>query len=379
MKKRIAVWIYGGIGTGHFSQGYPALEKLLVGLSSSFEIVVYSKFPTSRDYHSSNFIIRSAPAKIKVSVIRWCYMIKYFLDDHRDNKFHLLFAFWGYPAGFLATCLSKTVKIPCAVYVLGSDSFGIASINFGIFHKPLLRRVALWTYKHTSLLLGISEFQKKQLATYGITRTIIIPWGADETVYKFLSKRSGSSLHIIHVGHLTPVKDQVTLLKTFALISKQHAAELRILGEDFLDGTIQKLCKDLGVDKQVHFLDVIPYQQMPEQYIWADLMLHTSMAEGQSMALTEAAASGVLLAGTRVGLLHDLGEDCGITVDVGDFETLASKVLKVLDDNRSWNQKIQRASQWAETHNLAWTINELERQLNALVKEPDQERLPISQ
>src|SRR5882672_7579183 len=138
MKKRMAVWVYGGIGTGHFSQGYPALEKLLVGLSSSFEIVVYSKFPTNRDYLSSNFTIRSAPANITWSVIRWLYMIIYFLQDHRFKKFHLLFAFWGYPAGLLATCLSKIVKIPCAVYLLGSDSFGITSINFGIFHKSLL-------------------------------------------------------------------------------------------------------------------------------------------------------------------------------------------------------------------------------------------------
>jgi len=368
MKKRVAVWMHGGIGTGHFSQGYPVLEKLLIGLSASFEIVVYSKFPMNKGYRSLYFTIRSAPGNIKPSVVRWFYMIFYFFKDHRQNKFDLLFAFWGYPAGFLATCLSKVVKIPSAVYLLGSDSFGIPSINFGILHKPLLRRIALWTYKHASLLLGISEFQKKSLANYGVTRATIIPWGIERDSYKFMSKKRGSSLHIIHVGHLTPVKDQVTLIKTFALIAKQKHAELRIFGEDFLDGKIQKLCKELGIEKPVQFLDVIPYQQMPEQYEWADLMLHTSIVEGQSMALTEAAATGVLLAGTNVGLLHDLGEDYGIIVEVGEFEKLASKVLSIADDDDRWNQKIQNARQWAEMNDLSWTLGQLEERLHSLMK-----------
>ncbi len=368
MKKKVAVWMHGGIGVGHFSQGYPALEKLLVGLSSPYEIVIYSKFPTNKDYRPSNFIIRSAPANVKLSIVRWFYMIIYFLRDHHQKRFDLLLAFWGYPAGFLATCLSKFVKIPCAVCLLGSDSFGVASINFGVLHKPMLRRIALWTYKHTSLLLGISEFQKKSLAIYGVTNATIIPWGIERASYKFMSKKRGSTLHVIHVGHLTPVKDQITLIKTFALIAKQRPAELRIFGEDFLKGTVQKLCKELGVEKQVQFLHVIPYQQMPEQYAWADLMLHTSLVEGQSMALTEAASTGVLLAGTNVGLLHDLGEDSGIIVEVGDYETLASKVLSIVDDDERWNNKIQNARQWAETHDLTWTVHELEQQFNSVIK-----------
>jgi glycosyltransferase involved in cell wall biosynthesis len=182
-----------------------------------------------------------------------------------------------------------------------------------------------------------------------------------------MNRKRGSTLHVIHVGHLTPVKDQVTLIKAFAFIAKQRSAELRIFGEDFLNGAIQKLCKELEIDEKVQFLDVILYQQMPEQYAWADVILHTSLVEGQSMALTEAAATGVLLAGTNVGLLHDLGEDCGVIVEVGDFETLASKVLSVLDDDQRWTTKIQNARRWAEIHDLPWTINELKGRLHSLL------------
>ena len=277
MKKRIAAWMYGGIGTGHFSQGYPMLEKLLVGLSRSFEIVIYSKFPTNKDYQSSDFIIRSAPAKIKWTPVRWFYLIIKFLKDHHHERFQLLFAFWGYPSGFLATLLSKILRIPCAVYILGSDAAGIPSINYGILHRPILRELALWTYRHTSLLLTISDFQKLQLQHHGILRAITIPWGTELSEFRLTAKKPGPTLHIIHVGHLAPVKDQVTLLKAFALIEKEYPAELKIFGEDFLNGAIQKLCKDLSVEKQVQFLGVVPHRQMPQEYFWADMMLHLSL------------------------------------------------------------------------------------------------------
>ncbi len=190
----------------------------------------------------------------------------------------------------------------------------------------------------------------------------------DKNLFRFMKKERGPSLHIIHVGHLTPVKDQSTLLRAFALIIKRHPAELKIFGADHMNGAIQKLCKELGIENNVQFLSMIPYHQMPEHYAWADMMLHTSLSEGQSMALTEAAASGVLIAGTNVGLLYDLGEDCGMTVEVGDFEGLAAKVLAITDDTESWNKKIKNARQWTDAHDLQWTINELRLQLHSLLE-----------
>jgi glycosyltransferase involved in cell wall biosynthesis len=43
----------------------------------------------------------------------------------------------------------------------------------------------------------------------------------------------------------------------------------------------------------------------------------------------EAFASGVLVAGTRVGLLADAGDE-SITVDPGDAEGLAEKILQLI-------------------------------------------------
>jgi glycosyltransferase involved in cell wall biosynthesis len=366
VKKRIAVVVYGGVGTGHFAQGYPMLEKLLTALSQSFELVIYSQFAPHPDFKSS-FQIRYPAANIKSGWIRWIYLVRYLIHDHRKEKFNILFAFWGFPSGVLVAALGKFLKLPSAIYLLGSDSAGVRSINFGILHHPIKRRIVKWAYSSASLVLAISQYQVNCLAAYGIKIPIsVIPWGADLLHYKFVRKERQTTLHVIHVGHLTAVKDQVTLLKTFALLIKQRKAELRIFGGDSLNGEIQKLSVDLGLENHVRFCGMIPYHQMPEQYAWADIMLHTSLSEGQSMALTEAAACGVLLAGTRVGLLYDLGDDYGVVVAPSDYKDLASKVLSIADVGEIWESKIRLARAWSEEHDLQWTVDELNKKLAAL-------------
>jgi glycosyltransferase involved in cell wall biosynthesis len=343
------------------------LEKLLERLSETFEIVIYSQSAPHPDYNNPCFRIRSAPVAISAGFIRWFYLLKYFVQDHGRQRFQVLFAFWGYPAGLLVTIVGRLFTLPSAIYLQGGDSAGIPSINFGILHKPFISRLVKWAYRNATLLLAMSRFQRDSLANHGIDQPVhIIPSGADISMYTFSTKMSHQPIHIIHVGHLTPVKDQATLLKAFALLLKKRSAELRIFGVDCLNGQMQRLSKELGIEEYVHFHGVIPYSKMPEQYAWADIMFHTSLSEGQSMALTEAAACGVLMAGTRVGLLYDLGNEYGVTVEPGDYKGLTEKVDSILNDPEECKNKIHRARIWSENHDLFWTAGELTRLLQAV-------------
>jgi glycosyltransferase involved in cell wall biosynthesis len=366
-RKRISVWLHGGLGTGHFDQGYPMLQRLLDGLCLSFDIVVYSHAAPNQEYKEGRTVIRSVEHRTANRWARWFMLIRMFIRDHRKHKYDALFGFWGMPSGVVAVLLGKTFGVPTAVYLLGGDSAGIPSINYGILHKPLLRIMALWIYNRCTLLLGISHYQQTQLASFGLKRPItIIPWGADASAYPFREKRPGDTLHFIHVAHLTPVKDQQTLIRSFALINQKRRSELQIFGADCMGGVVQQLCKALAVEDRVTFSGMVPYGSMPSHYAWADIMLHTSLSEGQSMALTEAAASGVLIAGTRVGLLHDIGDQCGIVVEVGDDGGLASRVLALLEDRVEWDKKLLNAKIWSQMHSLDWSVGKLTEQLNNL-------------
>ncbi len=362
--------MHGGIGTGHFAQGLPTLELLLNGLSKNFELVIYSHRAPHAVYQSQYFTIRTAPGYVTANIFRWGYLVKYFIQDHLKKHFHITFSFWGYPAGFIAVVLGKLFGIRSIVYLLGADAVGIPSIRYGILINSFHRTLAFWAYRRTSSLLALSTFQTDQLKRFGFNHPIkIIPWGADLFLFPFNPQPRSSPLHIIHVGHHAPVKDQVTLLKAFALILRHQPAKLKIFGGDNQDGSLHRKATELKMDHHVEFVGMVPYNEMPHHYAWAHIMLHTSLSEGQCGALTEAAASGVLMAGTNVGLLYDIGDACAIRVDVGNFEMLAGKVLAMANDTETWDKTIFDARKWAEEHDLVWTVRMLTELIITLQKQ----------
>jgi glycosyltransferase involved in cell wall biosynthesis len=73
------------------------------------------------------------------------------------------------------------------------------------------------------------------------------------------------------------------------------------------------------------------------------------------MAVSEAAASGVLVAGTRVGLLSDWGEDYGIVTEVADARQLADRVLLAMDTPALTSSHIERAAMAAKARDSRWT------------------------
>ncbi|HEX6893197.1 MAG TPA: hypothetical protein VF141_20950, partial [Chryseolinea sp.] len=77
----------------------------------------------------------------------------------------------------------------------------------------------------------------------------------------------------------------------------------------------------------------------------------------------EAMSSGVLVCGTKVGLMYD-EPSCCVTVDVKDHVALANQTLEILRDHVSHRRITQSAQQWANTHSINWTV----RQLSELYK-----------
>jgi glycosyltransferase involved in cell wall biosynthesis len=138
---------------------------------------------------------------------------------------------------------------------------------------------------------------------------------------------------ILGVGRLTKQKDFPTLIRAFALVKKQYSARLMILGqgEDLSD--LEALVVELGLKENVCFPGFVPnpYSYMKQ----ASLCVLSSIFEGFGNVLVEA-----MLAGTPV-----VSTDCesgpseilangkyGHLVAVGDFEALATAMIKTLEN-----------------------------------------------
>ena len=269
------------------------------------------------------------------------------------------------PSGLLAVVTGKAFKIKSVVSILGGDAISLPEINYGQLRNWLPRRLVLWCLNRADEVICLTDYLLDNLTKAGLRRhdVRIIPWGIDTSLFTFSEKSLGHPVKFLHIANLSPVKDQATLLKTFKIVADHVPSLLTIIGEGVSELSIKALANDLNLTDKITFKGLMPYEVLPSQYHEADVLLHTSLSEGQSEVVTEAMSSGVLVCGTKVGLMYDQSACC-ISVPVQDYETMGSEILKLLSDTKRMNAIRQNAYTWSSSHSIHWTVEELSKIYN---------------
>ncbi|HEY6950949.1 MAG TPA: glycosyltransferase, partial [Bacteroidota bacterium] len=237
----------------------------------------------------------------------------------------------------------------------------LRSLRYGNMLKPSSRIVTRWICRNATFLTVLTHFQRQQLAQWDIERpdSIVIPYGTPASQFPFSRKEiQQRPIRLLHIGNLNPVKDQITLLRAFALIAHQVDARLRIVGEDHMDGALQEKARSLNIEDKIEFYGYVQYRELPAHYSWAHFLLHSSLHEAQAVVISEALSSGVVVVGTNVGLIADLDGRGTTAVPVGDYSGLAAKVLQFLEKPESYLEQAELGKAWADKHDIAWTVNE---------------------
>ena len=136
---------------------------------------------------------------------------------------------------------------------------------------------------------------------------------------------------ILSVGRLTAQKDQQTLIRAFALVRKNVAARLLILGEGENRAALEALVSELGLASDV---SLPGFHQNPFAFMArARLFVLSSAWEGLPGALIQALACGCPVVSTDCPsgpreILHD--GRLGRLVPVGDSTSMAGAILESL-------------------------------------------------
>jgi glycosyltransferase involved in cell wall biosynthesis len=357
VRRRVGIIIPGGIGTGSRNIGIPVLEQLTTLLGSDIDITVFSLFKVNEDYVPKNFVIRGISGRnavVKYLRLFWC-----FRQLHRQNPFDVIHGYWALPSGFLAVVIGRIFRVKSVVSILGGDAASLPSIGYGQLRGVFQRNLVMWTLHHADERTALTQYSVNHLVRSGLKKPIkVIPWGVDPAMFSWKEKAIEIPVQFLHVANLTPVKDQSTLLRAFKLISQEVSAELTIIGEGPLEEGMRSLANILGVSDKVRFMGLQPYDQLPFYYHASVILLHTSLSEGQSEVVTEAMSCGLLVCGTRVGLMADLPEAC-LAVDPEDFQSLANQVIGALKDRQLMNQFRYKAREWTVAHSIHWTAGKI--------------------
>ncbi len=282
------------------------------------------------------------------------------LRRHRRRPFDLVHALWADEAGAVATIAGRLVRRPVVVSVLGGELARIPDIGYG----AALGRGGRWT-------VGIS-IRGADLVTAGSSTTLaaiverrptrpvaLLPLGVDTTVFRPADPADPTRADaagpdgaapprqtILFAGSLEPVKDPAAMLRILGRLAPDRPGlELVLVGDGRLRAGLEASATGAVLAGRVRFAGHLPRDEMPALYRTAAVLAVTSRHEGQSMVAVEAAASGLPVVGTRVGVLPDLG-DGATTVPVGDEAGLAAALAAVLDDP-GWAARMAAAGRTA--------------------------------
>lgn len=138
---------------------------------------------------------------------------------------------------------------------------------------------------------------------------------------------------IISVGRLYPQKDQKTMIEAFAKVSEKFPQwSLIIFGEGPERGALELLVERLKIKDKVSLPG--KSENIIEELKKSKIFCLSSIYEGMSNALVEAICVGLPIVTTKVSGTEELIEngENGFIVDIGDKDTMAMAMTKLIED-----------------------------------------------
>lgn len=251
--------------------------------------------------------------------------------------------------GFLALLLKRKYGGRVQINVFGSGFYNPYWLKEALSHYVLswIMRAAIRradvirsdTVNAANLMLKFDKIPPEKILIAPVTpsKKHIESFAASVCSPSLRKKYLGKDAHIliISVSGAGRSKDIPTLLKAMVEVIRHYpAAKTIIIGVNKNKEPILKLIKNLGLDRHVELLGMIPYVELPLFYASADMFVLSSLHEGLPRVLMEAGLAKLPVVSTAVDGAYDLIENGknGYICPVADHKAMAKAIVTLLKD-----------------------------------------------
>ncbi len=261
------------------------------------------------------------------------------VDVAQHVKLDLLHVHYAIPhasAAFMAKQILRTkgIEIPVITTLHGTD---ITLVGKDPSYEP----VVTFSINQSDGVTSVSaDLRKDTYKQFAITREIeVIPNFIDLDRFKKQKKDhfkraicpNGEYL-LVHTSNFRKVKRIEDIVQVFARVKDIIPSKLLLVGDGPERVRMEQLCRELEVEKCVHFLGKL--DAIEEVLSVADLFLMPSEKESFGLAALEAMACEVPVISSNTGGLPELNVQgvTGFMSNVGDIEDMVKNTLYILTD-----------------------------------------------
>jgi glycosyltransferase involved in cell wall biosynthesis len=234
--------------------------------------------------------------------------------------------------------------------------------------RGLDRWLAEYTLKRSTVFICDCEAVAEVAYDLGMSkeRTVIFPWGVDlehfspegrSDIRKTLGWEDG--IIILSTRSMEKIYGVETIAKAFVdLFQRKKLVRLLFLGVGSLQGEIEKIIHQAGLQEFVRFVGQVGYERLPDYYRSADLYVSASLVDGSSISLLEAMACGLpAIVSDIPGNLEWVSPGVnGWTFSVGSHRSLSDQMslaVEAVDLRRSFGAQ----SRGIAEHRANWALN----------------------
>ena len=199
------------------------------------------------------------------------------------------------------------------------------------------------TAKRADLVVVSSQVEYDDAIEFGIPqeKLKVIPVGIDTKRYEVVCSKEKDTVTLLFVGRIARNRKVENLIK--ALKGINDGVELTLVGSEEKTSSVSlggylkdliALARSLGIEGRVHFVGPRFDDALVDCYCSADIFVYTSKYESFGQPLLEAAAAGLPVISTPVGVAKELIRDgeTGYLVEFDNPLMIADKVKALLDE-----------------------------------------------
>lgn len=213
--------------------------------------------------------------------------------------------------------------------------------------------VARWMLRRVDAIVVPSTYLEAIFCQFGL-RAIAVPNIVDLTQFAYRSRVPLRPVLLCtrNFDDYCGVDDVVRAFRRIKSVTP--AARLCLAGKGEQEQFIRHLVAELHLE-DVEFAGAVPRNQIHELYAKADIFINASRSDNTPVSILEAFASGLTVATSSAGgIPHMVSHGVtGLLSEVGDFESLANNVIRLLRDPTLAQALAQNAQETAKQ--CSWT------------------------
>ena len=221
--------------------------------------------------------------RLKSIILQWFFSKENVLKQVEQIDVDIYYALSGWWSQEFCYDCSRKFKRPYVVRLRGDYVKDMEARIENPFIRWISNRSKLKSYRNANRIIPVSknvrDSAKKWIGDLS-KLSPIVPSGVDTTKFK-PDPIEHSDFTVAYVGRISPEKGIKTLVKTMRLAEDIYFI---VAGEKQMEVEFPENCEYLGR---------IPYEQMPDIYNQADLVILTSETEGMPLVILEAYACDV--------------------------------------------------------------------------------------